>query len=521
MADGTINVYIDSSFFPSASGIQDGPVSFIAGLADNIGLRDTVVNYLSPTTNSVGSDVTVGIYLTHSGAFQDSYENVATQFQTRTSMSGFEDVSINYFLPATISGLLGTRYFDLKYFTGFTKIPGYSDANLEFTAGNLYAYSTNILGNYWARESEDTTNDYDGHYTARTPRIAVDNLFSYFTLGTLGPGTTPQDCEVSFAGYPIEFHPSNYAYKFHLLSGVSGTKQGSEWESTVISGAIYDIPWDVYSTVTASGHYNFDVVNGKVSFSGIDFPVSLVSYSFDSEMALGVVSYYYKDVVCGASGTKGYNFDIDLLSLKISNFSLDIDEYTHAASTVCVDITDDVHNVVTSGTYFIIDETVISGTSFTPITDGYTMCYDSPTDFENIIGSTTFTVHAGNDNGDILEINFYLTAGYLVEYDNHAQDYGFGSQVVVRGTAENMASCPATETDAYFFTTLPRKTVDLGASITGHPLSEENLSAEITPTTGIIYFYGKEFRIEVRAKDFAGNIMEPLEFEFRIEDKPE
>jgi len=149
------------------------------------------------------------------------------------------------------------------------------------------------------------------------------------------------------------------------------------------------------------------------------------------------------------------------------------------------------------------------------------MCFDSPTDFDNLVGATTVTVHTENDNGDTLEQDFYLTSGYIVEYDNRTQNYGFGSQVVVRGTAENLASCPTTGVDAYFFTTTPKTGVDLGASIIGRPWIESNLTAEITPTTDTVYFYGKIFRIEVRAKDLAGNVMEPLIFEFKIEDKPE
>ncbi len=91
----------------------------------------------------------------------------------------------------------------------------------------------------------------------------------------------------------------------------------------------------------------------------------------------------------------------------------------------------------------------------------------------------------------------------------------------MRGSAENLASCPNTGVDAYFFTTAPKFGKDLGATIVGQPWSEDNLSAEITPTTDTIYFYGKTFRIEIRAKDFAGNVMEPFTFEFKIEDEPE
>jgi hypothetical protein len=149
------------------------------------------------------------------------------------------------------------------------------------------------------------------------------------------------------------------------------------------------------------------------------------------------------------------------------------------------------------------------------------MCYDPLDDFESFMGTTTVIVHGENDNGDSLEAGFYLTSGYIVEFKHIKNPYDYNKQVVVRGTAENWASCPNTGTDAYWFTTVPKISRDLGATIVGVPFKTEDLGASITPTTDTIYFYGKTFRIEVRAKDLAGNVMEPYIFEFRIEDKPE
>jgi len=526
MPDTGIDIYIESSFFTVASGTQGIDVSFIAGQLDNIGGRDTVAEYQVESSISGAIGYPVEVFTSYSGAFQDGYSSTAQRYQASTSVSGMAVALIDYAIPVSTSGLSRTEDSNLEYFTGYTKISGALDARSKFTAGKLYAYSDNILNIYWVREDEIIEEDYEADYTAGgeynplIPGPPIDQVITsgtgdftqYFTVGAAAnSGTIQEDCEVFFAGYPMEFHPDKYTYRFDLIAGSEGDKQGAEWEAIVISGSVLDIPIDVTSTVVASGHYNFDLVGGLVD---------LASYSFEGEVISGTISYFNGQAICGVSGTSGYGFDIDLLSLKISNFSLDVNEYTAASGTICVDITDDVYNVSTSGSYFIIDETVTSGT-FTPTPDGYTMCFDSPNDFSDIIGSTTFTVHAENDNGDILERDFYVTSGYVVEYDNRAQDYGFGNQIVVQGTAENLVSCPNVGADAYFFTSVPKPGFDLGASIVGQPWGEKDLSAEITPTTDTIYFYGKTFRIEIRAKDFAGNVMEPFTFEFKIEDKPE
>ena len=537
MPDGTIDIYIESSFFTAASGVEDVYAAFWAGQLENIGQRETVVDYiLTPEiSGSVSRDVEY--FATWSGAVQhDGYVSTLHKYEAEPTESGVLVSLVDYSVPLTTSGLARTEEVELEYFTGITKISGSVGFKMNFIPGILYDYSDNILATYWIFGDEVIAYDYEADYTAGghyDPLIpgppedqvitsGTDDFRHYFTMGDdTSSGVQAQDCELFLAGYPMEFHPSKYTYRFHLAAGLEGDKQAAEWEATSISGAVIDVPLDVASTATASGYYNFDGVCGHTSFSGIDFPVDLVAYSVESEVVSGTIGYYFHDEVSGVSGTEGYTFDVNLFSLKISNFSLDIDEYSFASGTICVDLTDDVHNVSTSDSYFIIGETETSGNTYTPITDGYTMCFDSPNDFADLTGATTVTVHTENDNGDILERDFYLTSGYIVEYDNRTQNYDWNSQVVVRGSAENMASCPNTGVDAYFFTTPPKYGIDLGASIVGRPWSEKNLTAEITPTTDTIYFYGKVFRIEVRAKDFAGNVMEPFTFEFRIEDKPE
>lgn len=208
------------------------------------------------------------------------------------------------------------------------------------------------------------------------------------------------------------------------------------------------------------------------------------------------------------------------ISLDISNFSLGPYEYTSTSGSICVDITDDIYNVVTSGTYFVIDGATVSGITFDPITDGYRMCYDPVDEFESFVGPTEIIIHTENDNSDALEMSFYITSGYTVGFKHRTNPYDYDKQVVVRAAAENLASCPRLGTDAYWFTTVPKISKDLGATINAVPWSTNNLGAEITPTTDTIYFYGKTFKVEIRAKDLAGNVMEPYIFEFKIEDKP-
>lgn len=155
------------------------------------------------------------------------------------------------------------------------------------------------------------------------------------------------------------------------------------------------------------------------------------------------------------------------------------------------------------------------------------MFYDSLDDFNSLEGPIVFTAHAENQCGDTLEKDYYLTFGYVVEYKNvqdqlDSMDYGFDNKIAVRVTAENYASCPKLSSLAWEFESKTQNNGDLGASITGrfHAWDYSDMTASIQPHS-TAYFYGKEFTVVVKAKDFAGNQMEPLNLKYRIEDKPE
>jgi len=215
----------------------------------------------------------------------------------------------------------------------------------------------------------------------------------------------------------------------------------------------------------------------------------------------------------------------------IRNFSLDIDQYMTASSGVCVELVDYHEKINTvSGTYFSVDGTVISGT-FTSITvpgvtasgSAYRMCYDPIDDFSSLMGPTEFKVHAVNGKGVISEEDYYLTYGYKINFYNSTYryiDFGYQNKVVVRASAENLASCPKESAEAVWFESRPKSYFqqDLGCSIVGLPYENKDLSAHINPLTAA-YYYGRVCRLVVNAKDFAGNEMEPFILVYTIEEE--
>jgi len=210
----------------------------------------------------------------------------------------------------------------------------------------------------------------------------------------------------------------------------------------------------------------------------------------------------------------------------ITNFSLDVDEYTTASSTICVDLVDYYDQIDTvSGTYFIIDGVVVSGT-FTIVTvsgttvsgSAYRMCYDAPDDFGSLLGPVSFVVRAENQNGNVSENEYFLTYGYGVFFDNEENnyiDFGYDTQVVVRALLEDLASCPKESGTAYWFETM-HDPYAVSEVVYG---GNSGLSASITPyIPPDAYYPGKTMYLIVRAKDLSGNEMEPFVLEYTIKE---
>jgi len=521
MADGTQNIYIDLSFLYPSSGTTNAFIDYTLHETDNIGVYTIPFIFQTGSSGTATQDQIFNYVLSTSTS---GFTSTVISYDTGTSAASgiLNTCLLDYSIPITSSGLINEIDSYLKYYTGLTKVSGNLDPRMSIIVGDAYNYSNNILENYWAYGFSNYLLDFYALYTAGNDYDYTDpfdyvvisgirDCDSLFTMGTLisGAGLIPVFIDSRFAGYVFKFKPDDLSYRFDNTCGIISTSYYYH-DTTVISGGVLAIDFDLFSTQLASKYYD------SLSFCCLQDMARCLG---EIQTISGSIGYYDFELYSSYIGINSINFDVDLLSLKISNFSLTDGEFLSASSAICVDITDDVFNVVTSGTFFIIDGVTTSGT-FYAIDDGYRMCYDPNDNFISLLGSTTFTVHAENNNGDVLERDYYLTFGYLVEYDNREQDYGYDSRVVVRMSAENFASCPLFSHDAYYFTTVEKSRGELTADIMGIPWSTKELSADIIPNTELMFVYGKTFTVELRVKDYAGNEMAPYIFEFKIEDAP-
>lgn len=201
------------------------------------------------------------------------------------------------------------------------------------------------------------------------------------------------------------------------------------------------------------------------------------------------------------------------MTILIDNFSIGVEDWVAAANlTYSVDVVDSTTPISISGTYFREDGQIVS-TTYSGITDGYT-CYYTPSSVL-ASGTITLTIHAENTASGVEEQDFHLLYGYRGEF-NEVVDWGANTEVVTTIEATNLAFCPNTEGQAFYFETAEYTSYDLGATI--NAVGYVDLGATIYPQN-TFFFYERTYTITISGvKDYHDNEMDPYTFSFTIED---
>jgi len=516
MPSDKTDVYVDLTFTSSEPGTEDTSIEYQIVDGNNIGGYTVPVVYrIDPAVPvTIDKDISFETTASISGAlsilhqitFDDGYD------------LGVIDSLVNY--RTGTSTISGSRYLPVNYSTGHAATSGTLNKIVNFTSGKQYEYFYDMLVELVKSTAISGTlihalqyTNFSGNYTPANDPIPTVSGFTekpiiLYRTGSTTSGSLDVYMDISFAGWV----PSD------VLADVFCTLEKADsylnTDMTTISGGMYGIYSDVLCTSGTQTYLIADVFCALTDYASITVEAAVIS---------GSIGFLESELTSADVIRTAVSCDVELNTIYIFDFYPAIGEYETAGGVVCVSVTDSYYGISTSGTYFMVDGVQVSST-LSGIADGYRICYDPVDDFESFDGTTTLTMHAQNNDGAVLEKDFYLTFGYIVEYENYpygGMDYGFNNPVVVRMSAENMASCPRTTADGYWFVTKRRKNTDLSASIVGKPFDSnyKDLPAIIF-SESTAYFYGKDFEVVFNAKDFAGNEMSELVFNFTIEDKP-
>jgi hypothetical protein len=235
-----------------------------------------------------------------------------------------------------------------------------------------------------------------------------------------------------------------------------------------------------------------------------------------------IVNVYAEDKVTPSPNVLNTSYDIGFIddsTLIIENFlppigtSVNLDKVD-----ISVDMRDDSHDINSSQSFLVVNNTIVSGT-VTTIASGINITYHPPNDFaydEPIV----VKVHAVNGNSvspAVKEAVYNLFYGTRLQYfGDRPFDYERTVQVLVK--ARNNESLYKDLSTGYFFTTYTQPSSDFGASIEAiNPILD--LNADLT-AQGPQHRYGEEVVVSFYVKDLEGRELGPYTFTYTIEESP-
>jgi hypothetical protein len=514
------NVYIDVSFFDSTQANVGIDVDYVAVDADLLGTYNLKTDIEVCDVHNLkdngyfNSEVSISIvdlsssYISLDTVFNKPYTSIYL-LDTPTS---FTSARVNSLSEDSVNNIL-------SYFSGYISSPSGTGLNQEVSAifGENFATSYNYLSEYWIFSSSSGTINNDVSYmnytgTLTPSGIPIEYYFSdlnkrlEYSLGSGIDSLMNYPVDIFFAGWV------NYTTQLDCIAALLNTNSitiDSELTGTGKKDGYY---LDLHSTLLKEAKAPIiDVFSALVDYYEMFFELNTIS---------GSKQCIYNDVFSTNMSTWNYLLDIGLFPIYFDNFSIGRGEYT-IVDTICIDAHDPIYGLVASGTYMKIDDTRVSGT-LSELSDGFRICIDIQDNLHLFSGITKITAHAENYNNNFLEEDYYLTSGYIVDFNNvsgiNGIDYGANKKVYVRMEAEDLASCPTAISDGYYFISRDYSNSDIGVTIYpvgGWHEGTKNLSASVYPDS-TAYFYDKEFEVVIKVKDYAGNEIEPYIINFRI-----
>jgi len=518
----TSDIYIDSSFLsPHVGEGNEVVIETDFERADNVGGRDLIVSLAYLVPQEVEQNITT-LYSTAPTVSGVPLMYVVEYFREQSLLDSSTAVGLEY--TTSSASLSGTTSAIIEYFNKHDYSLGDQIIYITFTSDSLLETTSSVsvgLKSILASSGTENVNmkylNFTGAYDFIHGGVPIPSYSGiryiyndYETEANTNSGILSNYIDVVFSGWVPGYLTAD------IYSVLENIQQGNNlnfyFESTCISGGLTGIRGDLFSTKLSLKNYFCDVLATSLSISSIDTDVISI---------LGHVPKLDFDVWSSVHKEAGLGIDVGLFSMYFDNFNVGVGEFIPASGTLCIDVHDALYPVVTSGTYFLVDDIPVACT-YTALSDGYRMCYNSPDNFGSVSGPTKITARGQNSNGDVLTRDFYVTFGYVVGYDNSKVggiDYGFENKIGVRVEASNLLECPIDTAFGFWFVSKNHVLSDLSASITAlrsGSKGNSDLSTSIYPNS-TAYFYDKIFKMEVTVKDFNGNEMPPFILKFKVE----
>lgn len=504
------NIYLDTSFIEPSDDNIVSDVGVLFKVDDNIGevIVPTVFNINE--VSSAEADTTVDILIQE---LETKSDDAWLNFTYSTIVEDSKDILSSYFTIAMTSSEVDcyAECFLVNLFEAGLVL-SFKDMFTSYIAGEKYAsYNDYPSSSVFFQEvtgyndAETEYLNFSGNYEDAGPAIPTidlhrDYLSAYYAGKILDtPLYNDSYVDLLLSGWVMHYISS-------VVQSVDEGIKSINQDVRTVDGKVNSTDISVTSCDQGIKHVSSDVFSCAQNLKHINTEASAV---------IGNIINTPIDVFSTDEKVTNITCDIQLQSTKIHNFSIDVQDYFDISSGFYVDVVDDKFTIDTLNTDMFIDDIEVSYIAV-PITDGYRLIYDSD---EFLYGQRNITITSMNSDGDVYTKSYKTTSGFELSYKNKDL-YSYADVVDIRIASNNLESGRFHATDGGVFETIEMRSLGLSATIS--PMSgveSSDISAEIYADSNA-YFYGKEFTVTIKAKDFAGNEMEPFTFSYRIEDAP-
>jgi hypothetical protein len=334
---------------------------------------------------------------------------------------------------------------------------------------------------------------------------------------------------------PDTYLLSSYDFTIEYILYIKPLKQSLDTQvAFILSGTtLYSLDNDIFCAMESIYSYiaydisvspgrlhglKTDIVNSNLKYDFIEFSAFASDMAnkyvmLDAKTHNGAIFNYKNDIIVASELThKGPTCDIRLLSLKITNNTLDQLGFIYFGDNLCVDIVDELFEIDTINSFFKVNGIVLT-CFFADIANGTHMCYTVDSTFV-ANGPSLLEIVAANSAGDILIKSYEFLYGYSAELKD---EYGFGfeQKISVHSCVSNMVTCDNTVCAAYTFSTLDMPSCNLNATISC--VTYTDVYAHIVPQS-TAFIPGYSYTVTISGiKDFSNNYLPPVHFSFTLE----
>lgn len=417
-------------------------------------------------------------------------------------------------------------------YTAGSAISGTIDIDTELIVNDSPTTITdNIVIEVEANDLNSTLKDIDVDTTVQTAIDRINNIpvsmihieqitgsrnleHEYIISTTLNKETNV-DIELKFYIAPADVESDTlvdvtisddmrFTFDADIFSTRLATLSGIEADIEVTTGIVHSIVTDLF---------NSEIEITAITADTFSSDVNQESFGLEATLISGTINSINTDSFATVSGVEGIGLDVRTWSMFVTDFFLSPDEHQVASGQAWIDIVDFLWSIDTANTYFMVDGVAVSGTTFSGINNGYRVSYDPPSDFDHE-GPFTYTIHAQNIQGDILEQDYSLLYGYDVAF-NKVIEWGPHRQIDILTKATNNAYCSNTAAESFYFVTKDYEAHNLGSTIL--PTRPVDISSSIG-TIAKVFYYGGAYTVTVSGiRDYAGNELDPIQYSFTIE----